>query len=145
MHVDVMMPELVLFHYLLDGVPTKVYAPPSPTTSTGDVMDHLYTITGYSGADLLEKPPSRQHTMYSVAGPLMEPEVLEHMKPATVHKDGIVRAGDTLRVIGSWPHAAGALTEAMPNRMVLFVVATPMRTMHPYKGYVQVTIGASLL
>ena len=137
-HVDVMLPELVLFHYILGGVATNVYTPPDQLDAVA-LSTEMKERTGFSIGNLSFNAPSRHHLYYHTAAPLMQPDVLEHMRPAS--STGIVEPGDTLRVIGSWPHAGGPLTAQHPYRMLLFSVATPVRTRDPYQGYVQVLVG----
>ena len=103
-HIDVQLPELVCFHYLLGGVATAVYKPEVKVTPQQQ-SEHMLEVTGYTLGELVQSPPTRHHLTYHAAAPLMLPDVLERMGPAT--PSGVVRPGDNLRVIGSWPHAGG--------------------------------------
>ena len=103
-HIDVQLPELVCFHYLLGGVATAVYKPEVKVTPQQQ-SKHMLEVTGYTLGELVQSPPTRHHLTYHAAAPLMLPDVLERMGPAT--SSGVVRPGDNLRVIGSWPHAGG--------------------------------------
>ena len=137
-HVDVQQPELICFAYLLPGVPTNVYE--FGQVSEDNINNKLANeVSGYTLETMLRSTPSPLHLNYHSAGPLMEEGLLNYIKPACGMEK--VQGGDVLRLMGSWPHAAGALTKDLDKRMVLFSVATPVRCMNPYKGYVQIMIG----
>ena len=138
MHVDVQQPELICFAYLLPGVPTNVYH--FGQVSEDNINNKLANdVSGYNLEMMLRSTPSSLHLNYHSAGPLMEPELLNSISPACGMEK--VKGGDVLRLMGSWPHAAGALTKNLDKRMVLFSVATPIRCMSPYERYVQIMIG----
>ena len=146
LHADVMMPEIQGLAYWSDGTGTLAYngeemSDQDMATLTGLVPNCLSgpTRTTYYQAKNLMLPHTTieagltQAAWRDASGATVPCEKVGGMAPA-------VRAGDLAIMDGGVPHA-GPPVPAGGWQVRLFMIATPLRTMNPYDGYIQIIGG----
>ena len=148
LHEDVMLPEVQGLAYWSGGNGTLAF--------NGEEMSYeaMEVHTGMKASDFTKAGPTRI-SYYQAKNLMLPSQTLEEgltdiawrdgagAKVSTSVADGrvpVVEAGDLGIMDGGVPHAGPAVSAGC-WQVRLFMIASPLRTMHPYEGYIQIIGG----
>ena len=150
LHEDVMPPEVMGIIYLNDSIGTLTYqgmeAPlldmVKRTGKGPEDVCHSPTLTAYYLAKNLMIPPDEMKAGLQVKFRDADSgHEYEHTASLSAPE---VKAGDMAVIDGGLPHG-GPPVAAGKWQLRLFMIASPLRTADPYKGYIQILGGESEL